>query len=100
MHGDGAVVGVVFVSGRKPRQRLGVGFVTVEEVERLVEKLVANPRYTAGYEGIESIVILDLAAAGIVLGAVGDQGAIARHLLQAARLAAAGRQRRDNRHCR
>ena len=85
IHHDFGVVCIESVSGGNPRQRLGVDLVAIEEVERLVEKLIADPRDATRYEGVEGVVVLDLAAAGVVLGAIDDQRAVARYLLQTVR---------------
>ena len=61
---DLAVVLVKTVPCRDPRHQLGGGAIAVEKVEWLVEELITDARNTTRHEGIESIVILDLAAAG------------------------------------
>ena len=77
---DLAVVLVETVPCRDPRHQLGVGAIAVEKVEWLVEELITDARNTTRHEGIERIVILDLAAAGIVLGTIGNQRAVARYV--------------------
>ena len=85
IHHDFGVVRVELVPGGDPRQRFGVGLIAIEEVERLVEELIADPRDSARHEGVEGVVVLDLAAASVVLGAIDDQRAVARHLPQTVR---------------
>ena len=75
--------GIVVVEGvafRDPGNQFGVFFIRIEKVERLVEKVITDTRNATRDKGIEGVVVLNLAGAGIALGAVHDQGAVARDI--------------------
>ena len=80
--GNFGIVGVECVALCYPWDQLGVGFIGIEEVKRLVEEVVADARDATRDKGVERVVVLDLAGAGVALGAVHDQGAAARNVFE------------------
>ena len=63
VHHHFAVVCIKLVPDGDPRQRLGVGDIAIEEVERLVEKVETRAIRLTGLVGMKTVVVLELAGA-------------------------------------